>query len=114
MKCIIGDFTFEFSAFFLLITVIVCYLIFRFIGKIRKEPNSDDQEKKTIKKRKKNTIAVVRVRGVILDDKKGTPLASEMFATFGATIRDKLKQLANDDHVVAAIVIFTTPGGTVP
>lgn len=114
MKYITSDFTFEFSAFSLLIVAILFYLIFRLIKKISKKNELDDQEKKTIKKRRKNTIAVVRVRGVILDDKKDTPLASEMFATFGATVKDKLQQLAEDDRVVATLLIFTTPGGTVP
>ncbi len=106
MKLEFGSFTFSISALFI-IGLVIIYFIWR---KFRAQKLAAKSSVVT----KKNTIAVVRVNGIILNNIESSPPLSRIHATYGDTVKERLETLAKNDKIIGCVVYFATNGGLVP
>jgi protease-4 len=58
-------------------------------------------------------VAVVDVKGIILNESRSAPALARSFATFGADLGEALRKLSTEPKLKAVLVRVNTPGGTI-
>ncbi len=111
MEVTFSSFSFSISTFLIILSI----SIIAFFVRRRLNQRAEEKEEAAEKEIPENSIAILYVKGMILNNKEGLPSPIHPpGVTFGDNIYKKLIALSEDDRVVGCIAIFNTGGGLLP